>query len=474
MEFLNNSQNNNLLSCVHDSSINCSIYAKCCNKYYGCFKCHDEENIDHKIFRCNINKLKCNKCNSENEIGNECSNCNISFATYSCIICKIWTNSQKIYHCNDCNSCLVGKKENNFHCNNCKVCISINLKDNHKCNPDAINSFCQICSNKVFDKKNDIKILACGHFIHKECNENAINNSSTKKHECIDCSYEKVKEEEANKKKVAKVIKENNNELQLKKEIIKPEIVISNCSHNNNDCLIYAKCCNKYYECFLCHDENNSHTVSRSMISNLLCKKCNTKNEIGNECSNCKIKFAEKYCLICKIWSNEIKDLYHCHDCDSCCIGKKENFFHCHTCKICLSNSCKESHKCNIISKTADCSICLDKIFDKKSDIKILNCSHMLHQKCYESLVSSSLSHKSICKCTICKKSIFLPKDQESKYDNYVKDHIMPDYYKDWKAEILCNDCCCKNTVKYHSDYMKCGNTDCRSYNVTKLNIIKT
>ena len=97
----------------------------------------------------------------------------------------------------------------------------------------------------------------------------------------------------------------------------------------------------------------------------------------------------------------------------------------------------------------------------------------MLHQKCYDSLITSTISNNLICKCTICKKSIFKPKDEESKYDDYVNNHIMPDYYKDWKAEILCNDCCCKNTVTYHSEFMKCVNADCYSYNVTKLNIIK-
>ena len=453
MEFFNPSQNNNLLSCAHDDNTNCLIFTECCSKYYGCFKCHDENN-DHKVLRSQITKLKCNHCNEDTEIDTKCQNCNTKFGINSCLICKIWSNKNDMYHCKDCDSCCIGKKENYFHCNTCKICISTSFKDNHKCNSDVKAVKCNICLDKLINSKNDIKILNCGHFIHKDCYDNETLNSEFNCIECIKDIEQTIKKEEIEK--------------------IKQNIITTNCPHNESNCYIYAKCCRKYYECFICHDENNSHTVTRSMISNLKCKKCYSENAIGNECKDCNITFGEKHCLICKIWCNKIKDLYHCYDCDSCCIGKKENYFHCHSCKICLSKSCKDNHKCNLISKNAECPICLEKIFDKKSDIKILNCSHMLHQNCYESLVHSSSSQNSICKCTICKKSIFLPIDQEEKYDKYVNDHLMPDYYKEWKAEILCNDCCCQNIVSYHSEFMKCTNADCRSYNVTKLNIIKS
>ena len=87
MEFFNPSQNNNLLSCVHDDNTNCLIFTECCSKYYGCFKCHDENN-DHKVLRSQITKLKCNHCNEDTEIDTKCQNCNTKFDYIYTIIKK--------------------------------------------------------------------------------------------------------------------------------------------------------------------------------------------------------------------------------------------------------------------------------------------------------------------------------------------------------------------------------------------------
>ena len=98
---------------------------------------------------------------------------------------------------------------------------------------------------------------------------------------------------------------------------------IFNCKHYKRECLIYSLCCQKWYPCRLCHDENENHTLDRFKISKIKCKDCNTIQKSSNKCINCNKKFAEYYCDICHLWDCS-KEIYHCNDCGFCRIGKKK------------------------------------------------------------------------------------------------------------------------------------------------------
>jgi uncharacterized CHY-type Zn-finger protein len=52
--------------CDHQKTQN-KIYTKCCDKYYNCGYCHNEDN-DHMIKVKNLTKIKCIKCNTEQEV----------------------------------------------------------------------------------------------------------------------------------------------------------------------------------------------------------------------------------------------------------------------------------------------------------------------------------------------------------------------------------------------------------------------
>ncbi len=61
--------------------------------------------------------------------------------------------------------------------------------------------------------------------------------------------------------------------------------------------------------------------------------------------------------------------------------------------------------------------------------------------------------------------------DMWRQIDNLLESHSMPEEFKDWTADIYCNDCQKKTTTKYHFSYHKCQ--ECGSYNTVVDNINK-
>ena len=247
------------------------------------------------------------------------------------------------------------------------------------------------------------------------------------------------------------------------------EKIIKKCTHYENNIQVYAKCCNKYYDCHLCHNEENNHKFNRYSLNKIKCTDCSTENNLGNTCIECKVTFAKNHCNVCNIWCSKLNNMYHCNDCGICRMGKKEDFFHCNKCNMCLSVNCKDSHNCGNISMDEDCPICLDKIFNSGKDIILLKCSHLIHDLCLKAHIKSCDQNDKIAGCTLCKKSVVKFSSYESKFDKYIQNYPMPDHYKNWTTDILCNDCCVKSNVKYHSKHHKC--IGCKSYNTSIVNV---
>jgi len=244
------------------------------------------------------------------------------------------------------------------------------------------------------------------------------------------------------------------------------------CNHFSNKIQIYASCCNKFYDCHLCHNEQEvDHKITRKYIKKIKCVECFSENEICNKCNSCNIQFGKNYCKICKIWCSKLDSTFHCDTCNSCHIGIKENFFHCDICNICLSNNCKDNHTCKYLDKNSNCPICLDQIFNKLDGIKLLDCDHMIHKKCLDEIFKDASLKNKIPQCPICKKSASKYTKYTEQFDKYVLDNPMNNYYNKWQSEILCNDCCEKSIVKYHKEYLKCKK--CTSYNTVENMIIK-
>jgi len=252
-----------------------------------------------------------------------------------------------------------------------------------------------------------------------------------------------------------------------------PKKIIKKCTHYSNNLLVYADCCNEYFECHLCHNEERGHILNRPKINKIKCTNCSTINKIGTHCTNCKIEFAKNHCRLCKLWCSKLNEMYHCYKCRKCKVGDKSKYFHCDECNLCYSHNCKDSHICKIVNnnKMDDCSICLNKILNNTEQIAVLRCSHLIHKDCYDNLIKNSNENEQIPSCTLCKKSLRDPKKHEAKFDMILYNYPMPDYYKKWISEILCNDCNEKTNAPYHIKYHKCSN--CKSYNTNVCNVIK-
>ena len=55
--------------------------------------------------------------------------------------------------------------------------------------------------------------------------------------------------------------------------------------------------------------------------------------------------------------------------------------------------------------------------------------------------------------------------------DSLLETTVIPDEYKDWKSEILCNDCELTSITKFNLMYHKCKY--CNGYNTSTVNTIQ-
>ena len=155
--------------CNHYTN-NCDLYCNICDDFFSCRLCHNETVVSHEFDRYNVEKIKCKICNVEQDVSNKCINCEIEFGIYYCKICNLYENiNTEIYHCNECNICRKGKKEDYKHCNKCNGCIGISNFDNHTCISNSVNSDCPICMESIFYSTEQITSLKCGHYLHLNC-----------------------------------------------------------------------------------------------------------------------------------------------------------------------------------------------------------------------------------------------------------------------------------------------------------------
>ena len=210
------------------------------------------------------------------------------------------------------------------------------------------------------------------------------------------------------------LIKNNNNLSSIEKNKAIQELInISNKNILNNlkyknECKhylhkkcnnFYFSCCDDNFDCLRCHNEMNTH---KPILKYICCKKCNLQQEPSNQCKNneCNIHFCKSFCNICFVWSNH--KIYHCEKCSFCRVGDKNMLFHCDNCEACFDLRSKESHICiNKSFKDLQCLYCLESIFNSQDNSIKLDCSHIVHYKCYEKALESYNF-----KCPTCRKSV--------------------------------------------------------------------
>lgn len=231
------------------------------------------------------------------------------------------------------------------------------------------------------------------------------------------------------------------------------------CKHYMRRCSLYASCCNKYYVCRRCHDEEHeekdNHVLNRYTVEKIKCEKCRNEQPPSQNCTNCGICFGYYFCAICNIFDDIDKDYVHCNKCNICRVARGRKIVHCDTCEMCYMDEFK--HKCINID---DCPICYDSVKTCTSGVRILNCGHKLHTQCYIDLLKTNY------KCPICKKSVADMSQMFQIMDQQISLQQMPEEYKDIKVDIFCNDCEKKSNVNLHFIAMKCP--ECGSYNTSQ------
>lgn len=160
-----------VLGCQHYPR-RCKIMAACCNQLFTCRICHDESVTGHTINRHATERVLCMECGTLQAVAEICIKCSVPFARYFCHICKFYddTEGKEIYHCKECGICRIGSTENTFHCNECGVCMRTELRE-HRHIEKALHSDCPICSENMFNSRDSIHYLRCGHSIHFKCVE---------------------------------------------------------------------------------------------------------------------------------------------------------------------------------------------------------------------------------------------------------------------------------------------------------------
>lgn len=237
------------------------------------------------------------------------------------------------------------------------------------------------------------------------------------------------------------------------------------CQHYDKHCSIISICCNKQYNCRICHDQieydeqidaSKEHKLDRFATKELVCNECGTRQIMSNKCINCNIEFGKYYCNICNLHDNEVsRDIFHCDKCGICRAGGRDNFKHCDTCGMCCLIG---EHKCLVKNIKTDCPICYNSLFCHRDTVYTMKCGHALHTEC----INKCLENGNY-KCPLCNKSMV---DANQLIENAVNNIIMPDELKIDK-QILCNDCNKKSVAKFHIVAMKCEH--CNSYNTRTI-----
>jgi RING finger/CHY zinc finger protein 1 len=109
-----------------------------------------------------------------------------------------------------------------------------------------------------------------------------------------------------------------------------------------------------------------------------------------------------------------------------------------------------------------NCPICLESLFYSRDSSTPIKCGHFVHSKCYKNMCKQGAY-----RCPVCLKSIFEMNKFNEEIDAEIENTPMPEEYKEFFVNILCNDCQGTSNVKFHVIGLKCQ--QCGGYNTRKV-----
>ncbi|CDF38471.1 unnamed protein product [Chondrus crispus] len=150
--------------CCENYARNCWLKTACCDKYYPCRRCFDEDE-DHEIDRHAAELVASIACGDQDKpVADNCRSCGVVFQTrrrtsgtwcqvgrYFCGACKFFDDSKgkEVYHSHRCGICRVGMGlgVDQHHCNGCGNCFPIDTRDLHPCRERSLDAKCPICTH---------------------------------------------------------------------------------------------------------------------------------------------------------------------------------------------------------------------------------------------------------------------------------------------------------------------------------------
>lgn len=233
------------------------------------------------------------------------------------------------------------------------------------------------------------------------------------------------------------------------------------CEHYTRLCRLKAICCDKFYPCRFCHDENNTHEMNRYIVRQIQCIKCGTEQTVQKDCNKCGVRFGEYFCPQCRLYDRD-RSQFHCDKCGLCRVGPREKFYHCDTCSACLLKELEGNHKCVVDAAKSSCPICLEYLHTSRTGLQIPRCGHMMHMKCLEEYLKSGNFT-----CPLCKESLLDMSKCWDRMDEACASVEMPEELRSMKLEILCQDCHKECEQMFNTEGLKC--IHCGSYNTVRV-----
>ncbi|EDQ90732.1 uncharacterized protein MONBRDRAFT_18535 [Monosiga brevicollis MX1] len=223
------------------------------------------------------------------------------------------------------------------------------------------------------------------------------------------------------------------------------------CQHYERHCHIKAVCCQRFYPCRRCHDqdtESGCDTVEmdRKAVQRICCQQCGLEQLVSEGCLRCGCRFGKYFCPLCRMFDDQLsKGTWHCHGCGICRVGGKEAFTHCDRCRVCYTNKRFEDHTCVEDAMGRDCPVCLEFLHTSTTAVVVPKCGHILHRSCYDEVLTSSTG-----RCPVCSRTYQRDLKRIQNLDAMIEAEPMPEGLRDQWVQVLCNDCQQKSWVGYH------------------------
>lgn len=251
-----------------------------------------------------------------------------------------------------------------------------------------------------------------------------------------------------------------------------PEYESNTCVHYERNCNIIAPCCDRIFGCRICHDEispSGHANMNRFLIKQVVCKKCNTKQDASNLCVQCGTVFAEYHCDACNLWMARSKKPFHCNECGFCRVGGVESFRHCKECCMCISVNVFNTHSCFKDKYKNNCPVCREDMFSSRQSPQDLPCGHAIHAHCFRKLAGFDY------RCPICKKTVVSQQSMAAAWEARARDiaeqPMPPDLQR--IVDIMCNDCEAKSPRRnWHFLGVQCP--QCNSFNTVVEQVLSS